>query len=435
MKEVILPKFGFTQEDSQIVEWLVEEGQMVEEGDPIVEVTTDKVNMEVEAPASGTLAGFRFEAGDIVPVTEVIAYILGKGETLDDIPKIKPAKATQHVQPVVAPSLQSAPTTIQPQNGKQRSITPVAARMAAAQAVEIEQIKGSGAGGKIVKADILSFLSQQIEHPGKVRATPSARRLARTHNLALADINGSGPNDRIQAIDVENSLQQQTAPDETADNWQPFSPMRRAIANNLQASWQQAPHIMFSSDMDMGNVMRLSTTYEVNITAIITKAVAFVLQQFPTINAHLKGEGVQLFNEVHIGMAVAIEDGLIVPVIRYADQKGINELATNIREVAGRARSGKLRGDDLGGATFSISNLGMYGIDHFTAILNPPEVGILAVGGIRRVFVPDENDQPVVKSLATFTLSVDHRAVDGATAADYMRKLKQVIAQPERMLF
>lgn len=427
-----MPKFGFTQEESQIVEWLVAEGETVEEGDPILEVTTDKVNMEVEAPIDGTLAGIRYQAGDMVPVTEIIAFILEADESEADIP-------TQATAPSKVSA--AAPEVKAETNGKSGavSVTPVAARMLAERNVAAEQLQGSGSGGKITKADVEAHLAQAATGPGKVRATPAARRKAHEQGVALADINGSGPNGRIQAIDVKPVAQPEPeieAVSETAvsPTYVPFTKMRRAIANNLQASWQQAPHIMFSSDMEMAAVMRFSEQFEVNLTAVLTKIVAHALGQHPKLNAHLDGDGVMLHQDVHIGMAVAVEDGLIVPVIRHAADKGIGQLATEIREVAGRARSNKLRNNDMGGATFSISNLGMYGIDHFTAILNPPEVGILAIGTTRRVFVPDEQDQPVAKSVATFTLSVDHRAVDGAVAAQFMQTLGQLIAQPERLL-
>ena len=437
-KEVILPKFGFTLEESQIVEWLVREGDTVAEGDPLVEVTTDKVNMEVEAPTGGIVAGIRAQAGEMVPVTAVIAYILQPGELLP------------------TPNLQS-PISQSPISPSSPSATPVAARMAAANQVDLAQVAGTGSGGKVTRQDVEAFLARQPEDNGKLRATPAARRVAREQGVDLTAVSGTGPHHRIQQQDVLTYVEAQhisapppsrspapLLPTSPAAHRIPFTPMRRTIARNLQRSMQEAPHITFQADMDMTALVALLARVnkrvvaagekEVTITAVLTKAVAWTLKQNPMLNAHLGDDEIWLHDDVHIGIAVALDDGLIVPVVRDVTSKGVGQLNREIREVAGRARSGKLRPDDLGGATFTISNLGMLGIDRFTAIINPPEVGILAVGGTRRLLVPDENDQPVVKPICTMTLSVDHRVVDGAVAARFMADLREVVGFPELMM-
>ena len=437
-KEVILPKFGFTLEESQIVEWLVREGDTVAEGDPLVEVTTDKVNMEVEAPTGGIVAGIRAQAGEMVPVTAVIAYILQPGELLP------------------TPNLQS-PISQSPISPSSPSATPVAARMAAANQVDLAQVAGTGSGGKVTRQDVEAFLARQPEDNGKLRATPAARRVAREQGVDLTAVSGTGPHHRIQQQDVLTYFETQqtlsaTPPISQSPNLPisspahriPFTPMRRTIARNLQRSMQEAPHITFQADMDMTALLALlgrvnkrvvaAGEKEVTITAVLTKAVAWALKQNPMLNAHLGDDEIWVHDDVHIGIAVALDDGLIVPVVRDVTSKGVGQLNREIREVAGRARSGKLRPDDLGGATFTISNLGMLGIDRFTAIINPPEVGILAVGGTRRLLVPDENDQPVVKPICTMTLSVDHRVVDGAVAARFMADLREVVGFPELMM-
>ena len=448
-KEVILPKFGFTLEESQIVEWLVREGDTVAEGDPLVEVTTDKVNMEVEAPTGGIVAGIRAQAGEMVPVTAVIAYILQPGEPLPTSNLQSPMLRQGSAQVSQSSNLPASPPS--------PSATPVASRMAAANQVDLAQVAGTGSGGKVTRQDVAAFLARQPEDNGKLRATPAARRVAREQGVELTAVSGTGPHHRIQQQDVLAYVETQqtlsaTPPISQSPNLPisspahriPFTPMRRTIARNLQRSMQEAPHITFQADMDMTALLALlgrvnkrvvaAGEKEVTITAVLTKAVAWALKQNPMLNAHLGDDEIWLHDDVHIGIAVALDDGLIVPVVRDVTSKGVGQLNREIREVAGRARSGKLRPDDLGGATFTISNLGMLGIDRFTAIINPPEVGILAVGGTRRLFVPDENDQPVVKPICTMTLSVDHRVVDGAVAARFMADLREVVGFPELMM-
>lgn len=450
-KEVIMPKFGFTQEDSQIVEWLVKEGDTVEAGDPLLEVTTDKVNMEVEAPASGILAGIRAAVGDTVPVTQIIAYILAPGEELPPEAAgngaAAPSKAAQ--------SQESAPAAV-PTASPAAVPTTVAARFAAAKGVDISQVAGTGAGGRVTKQDVEAFLATHDQpadeiYSGKVRATPAARRIARETGLDLIGVAGSGPRGRVQAMDAEAAATAAptfaaiVAPSATAGEpvRVPFTTMRRTIARTLQHSAQEAPHITFQADIDMTNLqalvaraneLRPADAEKVTLTAALARAVAWGLSRHPTINSHIGDDEILVWPTANLGIAVALDDGLIVPVVKDAGAKGIGQLSDEIRDLSRRARQGKLRPDDLADGTFSISNLGMMGIDRFTAIINPPQVGILAVGRARRQFVPDEQDQPVVRPICTMTLSVDHRAIDGAVAARFMEDLRRVVESPELMV-
>lgn len=452
-KEVIMPKFGFTQEDSQIVEWLVKEGDTVEAGDPLLEVTTDKVNMEVEAPASGILAGIRAVAGDTVPVTQIIAYILAPGEALpayDALPSAVSAPATTANAEETAPA---SPTGV--------GTTSVAARFAAAMGVDTSQVPGTGPGGRVTKQDIEDFLARQPQPSGKIRATPAARRIARETGLDLADVKGSGPRGRVQVHEAAAAAMAMTAfptaapiatpiaetltaaPSRSELVRVPFTNMRRTIARTLQRSMQEAPHITFQADIDMANLqalvvraneLRTSDMETVTLTAALTRAVAWCLGRHPTINSHIGNDEMIIWPVANIGIAVALEDGLLVPVVKDAGAKGIGQLSDEIRDLSRRARQGKLRPDELADGTFSISNLGMMGIDRFTAIINPPQVAILAVGRTTRMYLPDDQDRPVVRPICTMTLSVDHRAIDGATAARFMADLRRVVQAPELMV-
>lgn len=451
-KEIIMPKFGFTQEVGKVVAWLKQEGDYVEAGDPIMEVETDKVVMEIEAPATGYLAGLKVAAGDEVPVTEVIGYVIGQGEQL---PQAAPSAAPE--------PLPSVPTVPQ-ETSLLTKATPLAQRIAQSQSIDLTTVVGTGPQGRVTKRDVEQALASSSAAiiGGKVRATPAARRIAREHNTPLEQIIGTGPRQRVQAADVlaaqassaavvvppvepQITSVERTAPAVNGDQQTtrvPFSGMRRAIARNLQASWQAAPHIFFTADADLTAAQSLvqwgskfaPEGVKVTLTAVILKATAWALTRHPVINSHIGSDEIIQFEDVNLGMAVALDNGLVVPVIQHAQQLGIVELAKEVTRLSAAAKAGKLRPDDLTGGTFSVSNLGMYPVKQFTAIINPPQVGILAVGRAQRVFVPDEQDQPSLKSLVSLTLSVDHRAVDGATAAAFLGDLVAALEQPERIL-
>ena len=436
-KEVIMPKFGFTQEESEIIEWLKHDGDTVEKGDPIATVSTDKLSMEVEAPEDGILSGIRYKEGDVVPVTKIIAYVLQPGEEL-------PAEDEQPT-----PSAAKAPVKPAEEKAVEVSATPVALRMLKDAGVDGSLVKGSGVDGKIIKADVEAYLSAQTTAApqGKVPATPAAKRVAAEHDVELASIAGSGPKGRIQEADVKAVVSQAPAPVRASVPTEatriPLKGMRRIIADNMARSSREAPHMTLQMDVDMSAAVELrenaalranKSDQKFTYTALITKAVAWALRRHPKLNSTLEEDAIVLLPAIHVGVAVSVEAGLIVPVVRDADQKGTYQISDEIRDLAQRARANKLMPDELEGGTFTISNLGMYGIDRFTAIINPPQTGILAVGNIVERFVPDENRQPVLKPIMTITISADHRAVDGAEAAEFLRDVKNGLVNPGVMI-
>lgn len=445
-KAVIMPKFGFTQEESTLVTWLVKQGDHVDQGDPICEVTTDKINMEVEAPVSGILDGILYHEGDTVPVTEVIAFIRSEDEA--------PLTTTPATPP---PSGEEAAR----EKESESRATPVAANLAKEKGVDLDQVPGTGPGGRVTRQNVEDYLAGQVDtsvDAGKVRAVPSARRLAREAGIELSQIKGTGPNARIQTTDVRGALERpvesvlQAIPSQAAAsvgiaNQQaaravPLAGMRLTIATRMQKSSQEAPHITFEADVDATNAealrVRANELLEqgqprISLTAIIVKACAWALKRNPFINSRLDGSQILLLDEINIGIAVALEEGLIVPVVHGVAQKGIAQVAVEIAGLAERARSGHLHPDDVTGGTFTISNLGMFGVDRFTAIINPPESAILAIGRITRKFVPDDQDRPVVRPVMTVTLSADHRVVDGALAAQFIRDVRLALEHPDLM--
>jgi len=463
-REVIMPKFGFTQETAEIVRWLKKEGDAVEAGDPIAEVTTDKVNMEVEAPASGILADLRYKEGDVVPVTEVICYILAPGEQA-------PAAAGSAPQATAAPSAAAeAAGAAAAQSTPQIKATPLAERIAREAGLELQGIQGSGPSGKITRRDVEAALSGQPG--GRVRAVPAARRLAREAGVNLTEVTGSGLGGRVQSADVQRYLASQppagveTAAPVPVQTPQPAAAppgverasqptvqvlplvgMRRTIAQRLQKSAQEAPHINLEIRVDVtraeelrakANQQRGEGQPKVSLTAVLAKACAWALKRNPYLNAWLQstsqGEQIVLIQQVNLGIAVALDEGLIVPVVRQAEEKGLLQLAQEMEDLTARARENRLRPEEVMDGTFSISNLGMFGVERFTAIINPPQVAILAVGAVRKEVIADENDQVMIRPMLTLTLCADHRVVDGAVAAAFLRDLKTVLEDPQLMV-
>lgn len=450
-KAIIMPKFGFTQEDATIVEWLVKEGDFVEKNDPIAEVTTDKVNMEVESPEEGYIGGIRYQEGDVVPVTKIIAYVLAEGE---EAPETDEDEAPATAAEVEAPPSPAA-AVLPPAASGPVDATPVARRMAAAEGIDLSGVEGSGAQGRVTREDVERLIAAPPGQNGgrtgdKVRATPAARRAASEQGINLEAVTGSGPHGRVQEADVLAAGQAAPAaapPVRVTSDGEPvvvpLEGMRRTIAERMQASAQEAPHITLTLDIDMAKAIAFREYANervpegeprISMTAVIVKAVAWTLRQHPILNSYMQNNEIWMLPNVNVGVAVALDEGLIVPVVRDADVKGLRQIGAEVVDLAKRAREGRLGPDDVTDGTFTVTNLGMFGISHFTAIINPPQVAILAVGQTATQFVPDEQGQPVARPLMTVTISADHRAIDGAQAARFLASLREALEEPASIL-
>ena len=430
--EIILPKFGFTHEESQIARWLKHEGDPVVKGEPIAEVTTDKINMEVEAPNSGILAGVRAKEGETLATTEVLAYVVQPGEMPPQAPAVAPS----------GPSRKTARALGAPGGNRDERATPVAAKLAQERGLDLSSLEGTGPGDRITRKDVEAALPV---NPERVAATPAARRLAREQEVDIAGLQGSGPRGRIQAQDIldarPDSAVRPSPPG--AGGIIPLQGMRAAIAERMAFSFQTAPHFTLQVDLDASRIEVLRTAHNqwsethVSATAIVVKVCAWALNRHPQVNASLIENAIHLHPQIDVGVAVALHEGLIVPVVHAADQKGIRAIAEEIGHLTERARAGHLSQGELTGGTFTVSNLGMFGIDRFAAIINPPESAILAVGQISRRAVPaaKSGDALVVRPMMTLTLSVDHRVLDGATAARFLAELRQGLENPGWLLF
>lgn len=438
----IMPKFDMDQEKATIISWSKKEGDHVEFDETVLTVETEKVAVDVPAPATGTLAGILYKSGDVVPVTKIIAYILKEGETLADLPGAEgtsplPAKA----ETVSISQTVSAPPTTS------INATPIAARMAKEEGVDLSKVQASG--DRITREDVERYLAGQ-KTTGRVTipATPAARRVARESGIALETVAGSGPRGRVQASDVSvvSRKMSRISAGEREAKIVPLTSIQRTIAERMQQSFQDAPHIALTVEVDMKEAENARKRFNqqaeklgqprITVTALMIKVVAWALVRNPYINASFNGDSISLWKDVNIGVAAAAPQGLVVPVLRGADQLGVSEINMRLIELAERARENKLKLEDVQGGTFTISNLGMFGIRQFRAIINPPESAILAVGSVVRTpKVVDDEDRVEVRPMMSLTLSADHRVIDGIVAARFLSDLMLGLETPSMLLF
>jgi pyruvate dehydrogenase E2 component (dihydrolipoamide acetyltransferase) len=393
-----MPKTGMTQETGVIVQWLHQEGEHVEKGAPLLEVMTDKVNMEVESPATGVLRNIKAFANDEVPVTQVIAYIAEPDEEIvEEKPAAAPAEAPVAAPPPTEEAMPSAEVSAEAlaePEGRRVRATPVAKRLARERHLDLPTIKGTGPGGAITKADVLRAAEAAAEEP------PVVARPARAVPVAAAPTGLT----ETKAI--------------------PLVGRQKIIAQRMQQSFQEAPHIALTIEVDMTQAAQARG--DVSYTALLVQVVARALREHPLVNSTLRGDQIVQLYDINIGVAVAAEEGLIVPVIKRADGKSLRDIDAELKDLAERARSGTLTLNDVSGGTFTITNLGMFGIPQFRAIINPPEAAILAVGSIvkRAVVI---NDGIQIRPMMNVTASADHRILDGVAVARFLQRVKQLI--------
>ncbi len=406
--EIKLPRLGQGMESGTVVRWLKQEGDRVEKGEPLYEVDTEKVTQEVEADASGVLLKISVEEGE-VPVGQTVAVI---GEEGEDVPD-----AEREVEE-------------EPQEEGSR-----------APARDEERERGREAEAAVETASV-EAQPQPSTTDGRVKASPLARRIARERGIDLAQLRGTGPDGRIVAEDVERA---EAAPKPAAapaavagePEVEPLTSIRKTIARRLTKAWE-APVFQISMSADMTRAQELRERLveltregetKPTVSDLITKASAAALLRHPQVNAHYENETLTRFPTANVGMAVATDRGLLVPVIRSADRLTLAEIAAARADLVERSRSGKLQQTDLEDGTFTVSNLGMYGIEHFIAVLNPPQVAILAVGAIEEKPVVVEGDFDV-KPMMSLTLTADHRALDGSVAAEFLGTVRSFLEEP-----
>jgi pyruvate dehydrogenase E2 component (dihydrolipoamide acetyltransferase) len=406
---VVMPALEMAQETGKLISWLKKEGESVAKGEPLLEVETDKAVMEIESPGDGVLAGITVMAGTEVPVGRTIAWIVRPGEVppADDVAVESGRKITAAATSTAAPAIQHATAmSAAARSAASVKISPKARRLASERGVNLADVRGSGAGGEILASDILAAAES------KAVALPAT----------LDSDSGSG------------------------------SPVSRLMAERTTQSWTTVPHFFVVREVDAGALnearqkfgaeiekSRIEKTTELKLTHtdLLVALVARVLRKHPRVNARWTGAGVRSNAAINVGLAMAVDDGVVAPVIPNADKARLGEIAVQRRDLAERARGGKLRPADIAGGTFTISNLGMFGVDAFTAIIIPPQAAILAVGRITDRVVPvgvGPDARPGIRPMMTLTLSSDHRVVDGARAAEFLRDLVEAMNNPRQYL-
>ncbi len=411
---ILLPALSPTMSEGRLTKWLKKEGDKINSGDAIAEVETDKSNLEIEASDSGVLLKIVVPGGATAPIGGVIGWIGKAGEAIPDAPA--PAAAAPAPAPAAAAPapVKAAPAAVPPPPPKKAAPAPVAS------------------------AD-------------RLRASPLAKKIAETQGLDLASVPGSGPNGRIVKRDVEEALAApkgaksagrtiiRSAPGVRQEpDSLPITNMRKVIAQRLGEVKPGVPHFYLTIDVEMDQALKLreeakSQELKVSVNDIIVKACAIAVRRFPRINQIFAGDHIEQLHTVDVGVAVAIEDGLITPIVRDADQKGLAEIGEEVRELAERAKKKALKPEEYTGGSITVSNLGMFGIDSFIAVINPPQAAILAVGKVEPKVVVRDN-QMVIRQMMSITLSGDHRVIDGAVGAQYLQELRGLLEHPLRLV-
>jgi len=387
---VVMPALEMAQETGRLVAWRKAEGDGVAKGEPLLEIETDKAVLEVESPADGVLAGINAQAGDVVPVGKIIAWIVRPGEA----PPLEIAARGAHTNSATEPARASSPVS-------------------------------------------------PLETSVGAQISPKARRLAKEHGVDISSLRGSGPGGEILASDVLAAAESRSASPSPAPDIEILSSIGRLMAERTTQSWTTVPHFFVVREVDAGALVeareRLGSATEqarrvkLTHTDFLVALLARVLVKHPRMNASWNGAGIRLNKEINMGVAMGVDDGVVATVIHNADKLDVGEIGVQRCDLMERARAGRLRPSDIAGATFTISNLGMYQVDAFSAIISPPQAAILAVGSIADRVVP-VNGRPAIRPMMTLTLSCDHRVVDGVRAAVFLNEVAEAVREPEKWL-
>jgi len=423
--KVVMPKLSEAMESGKIIKWLKKEGDRIQGGDILAEVETDKADVEMEAFGGGVLRKILAPAGETVPVGVLIGVIAEPGDDVAALiasaPAPAPARAGAPALAVAAPSTPAPTPTASP---RPPAVAPVPMRPSPVTSAPAAAVAAQPSGGR-------------------VKASPLAKKIAAQTGVDLRLLQGSGPGGRIVRRDVETAgaapAAMRAVPDAEFED-RPLSQMRAAIARQMPLSKAPVPHFYVTNEVAMDRAWELREELnalegqpKISLNDLVIRACALALLQHPGVNASFRGDAIRVFHRAHIGIAVALEEGLITPVLRDCHAKSLAQIAVESRDLAERARVRKLRAQELSGATFSISNLGMFDVAEFSAIINPPEGAILAVGSVRRVPVVDEAGLGVGRRMA-LTISCDHRVMDGAMGARFLQDVKRLLEEPLRLL-
>ena len=435
---VLLPQWGMNMEDGTLTKWLVNEGDEIAEGQPLVEIETAKINSELESPASGVVAHIMADEGSLVKVGELVAVIAEPGE---NAPRPEPGSPTS---PASARRRRRRTGGRPADGGARQQVTPVARRLARENDISLDEVTGTGPRGRVTEQDVRDAIEARRSRP-RVQVIPRARMLARQEGLDLADVVGSGPNGRILLADVERAIAERDAGAARADavaEVMPLTGLRKTIADRMTMSVSTMAQVTLTTEADVTDLLKLRESLVAEWRPhrlrpldldLIIAAVAEALKAHPRLNSHLVNDEVLLLEDVNIGIAVAVPDGLVVPVLRGAQARDLLGMARAMRELADKTRKNALGIDDVTGAGFTVTALSNYDIDAFTPIIDPPQVAILGLGRANRKPVVVDGEI-VVRSMMHLSVTFDHRALDGVPVAEFMRTLKSNLESPEALL-
>jgi len=438
LQAILLPQLGQTMEEGTIEKWHKTEGDAVVKGEVLYELTTDKATLEVEAFTDGVLLKVLVAEGETMPVNELIAIVGEEGDKLPDDLDAYRAEVTAEVQEEAAeeqPAQAAAPAAPAPAAPKRLLASPRAKKIAKEQKVPLAVLRGSGPEGRIVEKDVQQYLEKLAE----ISTTPTARALAQELGVSLLDVRPAEAGARITKADVEKAAK--AAPRAAAakpGERIPFSAMRQTIAQRMAQSKQTVPHfyltgqVLMRKAMDLRKELNASGEVRITVTDLLVKAAALALRRHPRMNARFDGDAVVVNKDVNIGVAVSVEDGLFVPVIKKADERALADVSAELKSLAQTAREGKLRPDQYENGSLTISNLGTFGVDSFLPIINPPEACIIGVGRAADQVVV-QGGAMRIESLMQVSLSADHRVVDGSQAAEFFQTFRQLLEEPGQL--
>ncbi len=431
---MIMPKMGDGMEEGTLVEWLKKEGEKVKSGEVIGTIQTDKATLELEAPSSGFLAGFLIKGGETVPVGRPIAALLKDGEKL-------PADWGKGGSSLQASSEVPAPVTAPVEKQQETTAAPTIPSGASTEAA-------SPPANPVMEAAAFDGVGQQEDAGGRVKSSPLARRVAQELGVNIASVQGTGPGGRVVEKDVKEAAQSKpavapasiTSAPKVGDQTIQLNRLRQITAQRTAQSKQQAPHFYVSVEVDVDNIMTLREMFEaegsgkVSVNDFLIRACSLALQEMPVVNSEFQGQTLLQHGSINIGIAVAIEEGLTVPVLKNAKGLSLRQISAASRDLAKRAHENKLSLDELSGSTFAISNMGMLDVDNFSAIIIPPNACIVAISTARKKPIANEEDELEIRWRMNITGSFDHRVVDGAVGAKFMNLVRGYLENPTRLL-
>ena len=430
----VMPKLGLTMTEGELVKWHKKEGDTIKVGETLFDVTTDKLTNNVEAKADGIVRKILVDEGTVVECLKPVAIIGDKDEDISNLLKesLQDSKKNE-VEKEVKESKEEIKDNRKIKKGERIKISPIAKRLAKENDVDIQLLDGTGPEGRIVLKDVKVYIEN---NKNNIKTSPVAGKMAKDLGVNLEELKKDG---RIMKEDILEFSQKSTfaVGEEASERRVKMSTMRKVIASRMSESSKISPTVTYDIEVDMTNLKRLKdqikNEWKVTYTDLLVKIVSKVLIQYPLVNCSIEGDEMIFRNYVNIGVAVALEEGLVVPVVKYANQKGLKDISIEVKELAQKAKNNGLTEENSTGGTFTITNLGMFGIKSFSPIINQPEVAILGVNMITNTPVV-ENGEIVIKPLMNLSLTADHRAVDGAVAAQFLKEVKKYMEKPELLI-